>query len=40
MHLELNDLIIQSCTRLRSYLQSNPNISDRTLCDGIGTKSD
>ncbi|WP_334885652.1 nSTAND1 domain-containing NTPase [Nostoc sp.] len=35
----LNDLIVYSCNRLRVYLQSNPNVSDRTLCDGIGTKS-
>ncbi|ODG99476.1 hypothetical protein A4S05_37535 [Nostoc sp. KVJ20] len=36
----LKNLIAYSCTRLRPYLQSNPNVSDRTLCDGIGTKSD
>ncbi|WP_292875811.1 caspase family protein [Nostoc sp. NMS1] len=35
----LNDLIVYSCARLRVYLQSNPNVSDRTLCDGVGTKS-
>ncbi|MEH2291409.1 WD40 repeat domain-containing protein, partial [Nostoc sp.] len=35
----LNDLIVYSCARLRVYLQSNPNVSDRTLCDGIPTKS-
>ncbi|WP_375470942.1 hypothetical protein, partial [uncultured Nostoc sp.] len=35
----LDDLIISSCNRLRDYLQSNPNVSDRTLCDGIPTKS-
>ncbi|MDF5740345.1 hypothetical protein, partial [Nostoc sp. S13] len=35
----LNDLMIYSCNRLHVYLQSNPNVSDRTLCDGIGTKS-
>jgi WD40 repeat protein len=35
----LNDLIVYSCVKLRVYLQSNPNISDRTLCDGIGAKS-
>ncbi|MCC5628540.1 WD40 domain-containing protein [Nostoc sphaeroides CHAB 2801] len=35
----LNDLIVYSCTRLRVYLQSNPNVSDKHLCDGIGTKS-
>ena len=35
----LDDLISNSCARLRVYLQSNPNVSDRTLCDGIGTKS-
>ncbi|MBW4428047.1 MAG: hypothetical protein KME50_27300 [Nostoc desertorum CM1-VF14] len=35
----LDDLIVYSCARLRVYLQSNPNVSDRTLCDGIGTKS-
>ncbi|MEH2247275.1 WD40 repeat domain-containing protein, partial [Nostoc sp.] len=37
----LNDLIVYSCNRLRVYLQSNPNVSDRdrTLCDGIPTKS-
>ncbi|MEH1847983.1 MAG: caspase family protein [Nostoc sp.] len=38
----LDDLIIYSCKKLRVYLQSNPNVSDsdRTLCDGIGAKSD
>ncbi len=37
----LNDLMSYSCARLRGYLQSNPNVSDsdRTLCDGIGAKS-
>ncbi|WP_341526616.1 caspase family protein [Nostoc sp. UHCC 0302] len=37
----LNDLMSYSCARLRGYLQSNPNVSDRdrTLCDGIDTKS-
>ncbi|MBW4595934.1 MAG: hypothetical protein KME46_24285 [Brasilonema angustatum HA4187-MV1] len=35
----LNDLMSYSCNRLRGYLQSNPNVSDRTLCDGIPTKS-
>jgi len=35
-----NNLIIYSCARLHGYLQSNPNVSDRTLCDGIGAKSD
>ncbi|MEH2135366.1 WD40 repeat domain-containing protein, partial [Nostoc sp.] len=37
----LDDLIVYSCNRLRVYLQLNPNVSDndRTLCDGIGTKS-
>ncbi|MDZ8138591.1 MAG: hypothetical protein RM049_25340, partial [Nostoc sp. DedQUE04] len=35
----LNDLIVYSCNRLRIYLQSNPNVSDKHLCDGIGTKS-
>ncbi|WP_335084629.1 nSTAND1 domain-containing NTPase [Nostoc sp.] len=37
----LNDLMSYSCNRLHVYLQSNPNVSDsdRTLCDGIGTKS-
>ncbi|MDZ8090213.1 MAG: WD40 repeat domain-containing protein, partial [Nostoc sp. DedQUE12b] len=37
----LNDLMSYSCNRLRVYLQLNPNVSDRdrTLCDGIGTKS-
>ena len=36
---DLDDLIIYSCARLSGYLQSNPNVSDRTLCDGIDTKS-
>ncbi|RCJ36801.1 hypothetical protein A6769_14970 [Nostoc punctiforme NIES-2108] len=38
---DLEDLIVYSCARLRGYLQSNPNVSDRdrTLCDGIDTKS-
>ncbi|MEH1862447.1 MAG: WD40 repeat domain-containing protein, partial [Nostoc sp.] len=35
----LNDLMSYSCARLRGYLQSNPNVSDKHLCDGIGTKS-
>ncbi|MEH2363211.1 nSTAND1 domain-containing NTPase [Nostoc sp.] len=35
----LDDLIIASCDRLRPYLELNPNVNDRTLCDGIGTKS-
>ncbi|WP_448266878.1 nSTAND1 domain-containing NTPase [Nostoc sp. DSM 114159] len=35
----LDDLITYSCNRLRGYLQSNPNASDKHLCDGIGTKS-
>ncbi|WP_445631923.1 nSTAND1 domain-containing NTPase [Nostoc sp. DSM 114167] len=35
----LDDLITYSCNRLRVYLQSNPNVSDKHLCDGIGTKS-
>lgn len=34
----LDDLIIASCARLRGYL-SNPNVSDKHLCDGVGTKS-
>ncbi|MFN6484478.1 caspase family protein [Nostoc sp. DedQUE02] len=36
----LDDLIVYSCNRLRGYLQSNPNVSDKHLCDGVGTKSD
>ncbi|MDZ8078015.1 MAG: hypothetical protein RMX35_02745 [Nostoc sp. DcaGUA01] len=36
----LDDLIVYSCSRLRVYLQSNPNVSDKHLCDGIPTKSD
>ncbi|WP_366932773.1 WD40 repeat domain-containing protein [Nostoc sp. JL31] len=35
----LNDLIVYSCARLGGYLKYNPNVSDRTLCDGISTKS-
>ncbi|MBE8970512.1 caspase family protein [Nostocales cyanobacterium LEGE 12452] len=35
----LEDLIVYSCARLRAYLQSNHNVSDKHLCDGIGTKS-
>ncbi|MEH2173915.1 nSTAND1 domain-containing NTPase [Nostoc sp.] len=35
----LENLIAYSCTRLRPYLQSNPNVSDKHLCDGIDTKS-
>ncbi|MEH2459769.1 WD40 repeat domain-containing protein, partial [Nostoc sp.] len=35
----LDDLIVYSCNRLRVYLQSNPNVSDKHLCDGVGTKS-
>ncbi|MGF2036143.1 MAG: caspase family protein [Nostoc sp. CmiVER01] len=37
----LDKLMNYSCDWLRSYLQSNPNVSDsdRTLCDGIGAKS-
>ncbi|WP_254625967.1 WD40 repeat domain-containing protein [Nostoc sp. TCL240-02] len=35
----LEDLIVYSCNKLRGYLQSNPNVSDKHLCDGIGTKS-
>ncbi|MDZ8226351.1 caspase family protein [Nostoc sp. ChiVER01] len=37
----LDKLMNYSCDWLRSYLQSNLNVSesDRTLCDGIGTKS-
>jgi len=34
----LNDLITHSCDWLRSYLHINPNVSDRTLGDGIGTQ--
>ncbi|MBN3891729.1 MAG: WD40 repeat domain-containing protein [Nostoc sp. JL31] len=37
----LDDLIVYSCARLRVYLQSNPNVSDRDRShwDGINTKS-
>ncbi|MBD2441572.1 PQQ-binding-like beta-propeller repeat protein [Nostoc sp. FACHB-110] len=35
----LEDLIVYSCARLRGYLQSNPNVSDKHLCDGISVKS-
>ncbi|MEH2013478.1 WD40 repeat domain-containing protein, partial [Nostoc sp.] len=37
----LKDLMNYSCDWLHVYLESNPNLSDsdRTLCDGIGTKS-
>lgn len=37
---QLEALIVYSCNRLRVYLQSNSNVSDRTLCDDIPTKSD
>jgi WD40 repeat protein len=36
----LDYLIMAGCARLRVYLQSNPNVSDRTLCDGIPANSD
>ncbi|WP_392535972.1 WD40 repeat domain-containing protein [Nostoc sp. C117] len=36
----LDDLIVYSCARVGGYLQNNPNVSDKHLCDGIGTKSD
>lgn len=35
----LDDLIVYSCNRLRVYLQSNPNVSDKHLCDSVGAKS-
>lgn len=33
----LNPLLIRACTKVRDYLQNNPNVSqeDRGLCDGI-----
>ncbi|MBD2340125.1 hypothetical protein H6G64_24465 [Calothrix sp. FACHB-156] len=36
----LTNLMSYSCDWLRGYLQSNPNVSDHTLCDGIPTKND
>ncbi|BAT51983.1 WD-40 repeat-containing protein [Nostoc sp. NIES-3756] len=36
----LDDLISYSCARLNPYLQSHPNVSDRTLCNDIPTNSD
>jgi WD40 repeat protein len=32
----VEELMSYSCNWLRPYLESNPNVSDRTLCDGIG----
>jgi hypothetical protein len=39
-NLDLEDLLVRGCDRLRDYLKTNPNVSqsDRTLCDGIGTQ--
>ena len=34
----LNDLMTRSCAWLHGYLQTNPNVSDRTVCNGIGTQ--
>ncbi|BAZ49856.1 WD-40 repeat-containing protein [Nostoc sp. NIES-4103] len=31
----LEELMSYSCNWLRPYLESNPNVSDRTLCDGV-----
>jgi len=38
-NLNLDDLLVRGCNRLRDYLKTNPNVSesDRHLCDGIGT---
>ena len=39
-NLDLDDLILRGCNRLRDYLKTNQNVSesDRTLCDGIPTQ--
>ncbi|MBD0343498.1 MAG: hypothetical protein ICV63_01415, partial [Coleofasciculus sp. Co-bin14] len=48
-NLDLEDLLIRACDRLRDYLKTNPNVSQsdaygaanagRTLCDGICTQN-
>ncbi|BAZ20340.1 WD-repeat protein [Kalymmatonema gypsitolerans NIES-4073] len=37
-NLDLDDLLVRGCDRLRDYLKNNPNVneSDRTLCNAIG----
>jgi len=39
-NLDLDDLILRGCDRLRDYLKTNQNVSesDRTLCDDITTQ--
>jgi len=38
LDLNFDDLLVRGCDWVRDYLKTNPNVSDRTLCDGIGTQ--
>jgi WD40 repeat protein len=37
-NFDLDNLLVRGCDWVRDYLKNNPNVSDRTLCDGIGTQ--
>ncbi|MBD1890761.1 AAA family ATPase [Coleofasciculus sp. FACHB-SPT9] len=37
-NLDLDDLLVRGCDWVHDYLQTNRNVSDRHLCDGIGTQ--
>jgi WD40 repeat protein len=40
LSLDLDTLLVEGCDKVRSYLKTNPNVSegDRNLCDGIGSQ--
>jgi dipeptidyl aminopeptidase/acylaminoacyl peptidase len=37
-NLDLDNLLVRGCDWVRDYLKNSPNVSDRTLCDGIDTQ--
>jgi WD40 repeat protein len=39
-NLDLDEILVRGCDRLRDYLKTNPNVSqsDRALCEGMRTK--
>jgi len=37
--LDLDHLMKRDCDWTRGYLVTNPNVSDRTLCNGISTQN-
>jgi WD40 repeat protein len=35
LNFDLNELLIHGCRKVRDYLQNNPNVKDRHLCDDV-----